>query len=33
MQYKGMVKGLPQFKSADGVCEVCNVGKQHREII
>lgn len=33
MQYKGMVKGLPQLKSADGVCEVCNVGKQHREII
>lgn len=28
-----MVKGLPQIKSADGVCEVCNIGKQHREII
>lgn len=28
-----MVKGLPMFKETVGVCEVCNIGKQHRDKI
>jgi len=33
MQKKCMVKGLPKFKKVDGVCKVCNIGKQHRDKI
>lgn len=33
MHDKQMVKDLPQMKEAVKVCEVCNIGKQHREII
>jgi hypothetical protein len=33
MQKKQMVKGLPKFKETAGVCEVCNIGKQHRDKI
>lgn len=33
LQYKQMVKGLPQIKAASKVCEHCMIGKQHREAI
>lgn len=33
MQYKQMVKGLPKLKGEVTVCKVCNMGKQHREMI
>lgn len=33
LQKKQMVKGLPMFKETEGVCEVCNIGKQHRDKI
>ena len=33
MQKKQMVKGLPKLKEVAGVCEVCNIGKQHRDNI
>lgn len=33
MQYKGMVKGLPNVCGKTMVCETCNMGKQSRGII
>lgn len=33
MQKKQMVKGLPNFREVIGVCEVSNIGKQHRDKI
>jgi hypothetical protein len=31
LQQKNMVKGLPQFKGSQKVCEDCLVGRQHRD--
>ncbi|KAM0011112.1 putative RNA-directed DNA polymerase [Helianthus debilis subsp. tardiflorus] len=31
MQYRHLVKGLPLEAESTNVCEVCNMGKQHRE--
>lgn len=33
MHDKKLVNGLPPMKEIPKVCEVCNIGKQHREII
>ncbi|CAM8965989.1 unnamed protein product [Rhodiola kirilowii] len=33
MQSKQLVTGLPLLKGDVGICEICNVGKQHREWI
>jgi len=33
IQKNKMVKGLPAFKGFTRVCEVCNIGKQHRDNI
>ncbi|KAJ0509944.1 putative RNA-directed DNA polymerase [Helianthus annuus] len=33
MQYRQLVKGLPKMAEQSKVCEVCNLGKQQREII
>lgn len=33
LQYKKIVKGLPQLKTASKLCTNCMVGKQHRDAI
>ncbi|WKA06415.1 hypothetical protein VitviT2T_024314 [Vitis vinifera] len=33
LQYKEMVRGLPQLKASSKVCTDCMVGKQHRDVI
>ncbi|GMY24007.1 Retrovirus-related Pol polyprotein from transposon TNT 1-94 [Fagus crenata] len=33
LQYKQMVKGLPQLKAPSKICTDCMVGKQHRDAI
>lgn len=33
MHDKQLVNGLPKMKEASKVCEVCNIGKQHREVM
>jgi len=33
MQKKQMVRGLPTLQDFTGICEVCNIGKRHRDNI
>nr|GFA91111.1 retrovirus-related Pol polyprotein from transposon TNT 1-94 [Tanacetum cinerariifolium] len=33
MKHKQMVKGLPDVEGQTKLCEICNIGKQHREAI